>query len=616
MNKSLYFNKLIALCLMLSFFVIPIGTLTVSAFDETEEIEKIYCDATLEDEFVEKEICVVIHPDWYDKEYTAADFTAINCVNVRSSGDGEVDGRSVQLMLLTIGDEGKQKVLDAVHQLETRADIYAAHPNYLIPIDEDCEYMIADESEILQVLSETATSSAAYIPNDPKYADQWGLQRMSLPQAWTMETGSQTIYVGVIDSGIQGDHPDLENRVNIELSKCFLEDAGEPLEDAGGHGTKMAGVIGAEANNQIGISGVCWNIQLVALKVSNGNGYLNINATCEAIAYAERNGIKILNYSAGGNNPCPELEAAIKEYSGLFVCSAGNDNEDNDDVAFYPADYELPNILVVGACKAGGRRADNSNYGKLSVDVFAPGDSIVSTSRNGDYTITYGTSTSLATAHVSGVAALILSAYPDMTAAQIKSAIMENVDIVYDSNGDSVFEDYCVSGGIVNAYQALQHSATCTYTDLSYHTCTCVDCGYTYTETHSWEIEQTESSQTHTRRCTVCGYESELNHMLKYTAGTSLHVHTVTCRLCGYTYEQAHSWVDMGSYYQCSVCQMTSTSIPGVLFSTAAYKLKDGEAMMIDEDTVLCCIAGEYYLVKATTETEAITSLINREVKE
>ena len=111
-------------------------------------------------------------------------------------------------------------------------------------------------------------------------------------------------------------------------------------------------------------------------------------------------------------------------------------------------------------------------------------------------------------------------------------------------------------------------------------------------------------------------YESELNHMLKYTAGTSLHVHTVTCRLCGYTYERAHSWVDMGSYYQCNVCQMTSTSIPGVLFSTAAYKLKDGEAIMIDEDTVLCCIDGEYYLVKATTETEAITSLINREVKE
>lgn len=608
------------------------------------EIEKVYCDATLEDEFVEKEICVVIHPDWYDKVYTVADFAAINCVNVRSSGDGEVDGCSVQLMLLTIGDTGKQKVLDAVHQLETRADIYAAHPNYLIPIDEECEYMIADESEILQVLSETGTSSTAYIPDDPKYADQWGLQRMSLPQAWTIETGSQTIYVGVIDSGIQGDHPDLENRVSVELSKCFLEDAGDPLEDAGGHGTKMAGVIGAEANNQIGISGVCWNIQLVALKVANGDGYLKISATCEAIAYAERNGIKILNYSAGSNNSFSQLQAAIEAYSGLFVCSAGNDNEDNDDVPFYPAGHDLPNILVVGACKAGGRRADNSNYGNLSVDVFAPGDSIVSTSKNGDYTITYGTSTALATAHVSGVAALILSAYPDMTAAQIKTTIMENVDIVYDSNGDSVFEDYCVSGGIVNAYQALQHSPTCVYTDSSYHTCTCVDCGYTYTETHScvaeqtessqmhtrrctacgysyteahsWEIEQTESSQTHTRRCTACGYAIEVIHLWRYTATASLHTHTATCRQCGYTYEQAHTWVDMGSYYQCSNCQMTSTSIPGVLFNAAAYGLRDGEAMMIDNNTVLCYIDGQYYLVKAATETDAITSLINQEVKE
>lgn len=615
MKENLFFKKLIALCLTLSFFAIPIGPLPARASEETEEIEKIYCDATLEDNFTEKEICVIIHPDWYDEVYTAADFAAINCVSVKSSGDGKVNGRLVQLMLLTIADVGKQKVLDAIQQLETREDIYAAHPNYLLQIDEDCEHAPADESETLQSLSVTETASAAYIPDDPKYADQWGLQRMSLPQAWTIETGSPTIYVGVIDSGIQGDHPDLENSINVELSKCFLAGAGDPLVDNYGHGTRMAGVIGAEANNQIGISGVCWDIQLVSLKVCSGNEGMDIDATCDAIQYAQDNGIQILNYSAGWNSPLPQIRAKIEAYSGLFVCSAGNNGEDNDDKPFYPAEYDLDNILVVAACKPGGRMADSTNFGKASVDVFAPGEAIVSTSNNGGYTITYGTSTSLAAAYVSGVAALILSAYPDITWKQIKDTIVKNVDIVYDSNGNSVFMNYCSSGGIVNAYKALQHVYDYATTE-SGHTGTCEDCGYSYTEVHSWVTEQIDSSVSHARVCSVCGYAYDENHFWIYTATESLYYHTAACRTCGYTYSQAHTWTDMGTYYRCNVCRMTSTSIPVVSPYAAIYSLTDGEAQVIDSNTVLCYINGQYYLVKATTETEAITYLNNQEVGE
>lgn len=556
-SKKVY-SGLLATYFAILFLLSPISVLSVGN-DSIAEIEKVYCNATIEDDFLEKQVCVIIHPDWYEKTYTVDDFSEINCFSVEFTATGKVGDQLVQLLLVRFQDGGKQKVLDVVQQLESRSDIYAADPNYLIEICDSNEEILINEADIVQPLTQTDASTSVCIPNDPLFADQWGLQRLSLPQAWTIETGSPTVLVGVIDGGIQGNHPDLQNRVNEELSRTFLEGAGDPLVDAYGHGTRMAGVIGAEANNQIGISGVCWNVQLVSLKVAGGNGILNTASACEAIQYAEDHGITILNYSAGSYTSNAQLAAAIQNYSGLFICSAGNDGMNTDTTPFYPAWHNLSNILVVGACKAGGLRADLSNYGQQTVDVFAPGDSIISTTNSGSYSVTVGVSTSLATAYVSGVAALLLSADPTMTTAEIKNAIMAHVDIV-NISGTSVFENYCVSGGIVNAYKALHHS--------------------------TWI----------------------------YTAGESLYTHTAKCLDCRYSCSQTHTWVDKGSYYLCSLCRMRTTTIPINPSATVIFDLADGEAIAMDSNTMLCFVDGQYFLVKAKTEEEAILTIINQEV--
>jgi len=127
-----FFTICMAVCLLWA-TMISSTFFSVNAAEDTEEIEKIYCDATLEDTFTEKKVCVIIHPDWYDQVYTVDDFADVNCVSINSHGDGILKGRLVKLFTLTIADEGKQSVLDAVKILEQRADIYAAQPNYLVP---------------------------------------------------------------------------------------------------------------------------------------------------------------------------------------------------------------------------------------------------------------------------------------------------------------------------------------------------------------------------------------------------------------------------------------------------------------------------------------------------
>ena len=132
-----FFTICMAVCLLWA-TMISSTLFSVNAAEDTEEIEKIYCDATLEDTFTEKKVLVIIHPDWYDKVYTVDDFAEVNCVSLRLISNLKLKGgHKVQLLSLTIADEGKQKVLDAVHQLETRADIYAAQPNYLVPVTGD-----------------------------------------------------------------------------------------------------------------------------------------------------------------------------------------------------------------------------------------------------------------------------------------------------------------------------------------------------------------------------------------------------------------------------------------------------------------------------------------------
>lgn len=360
-----------------------------------------------------------------------------------------------QILCLDLEETGKDKVLEAIAELQKRDDVLYAEPDYRI-------------------------YASSTTPNDPDYTSgyQWAIDKIDLPEAWDITKGSSSVVVAVIDSGIDGDHPDLAGRINTGLCRDFTSgyavSTGVPTDDCG-HGTHVAGIIGAAGNNGIGVSGACWNVSLVSLKVLNEEreGYSSYAAM--AIDYARAQNIPIINFSItwegvrgeSGEEGEGALKTAIQEYvkRGLFVCAAGNEtgnidapDAENTDIICYPASYDFRNMIVVGAStKEDEKWVEGMDYasndGLISVDLFAPGANIYSTINTGRYG--YMSGTSMASPYVAGVAALIRAEYPEMAMEAIRVAILRSVDIVYDSGGDSYFELMCVTGGRLNAYKAL-----------------------------------------------------------------------------------------------------------------------------------------------------------------
>lgn len=429
-----YLKKIASNLTVVSFalvFVLQIFSVNVNA----QIYGKYICEATIEEEFSDNKVLVTIYPAWNEKNYSVSDFAEVDCVEVDKIFSGKRSDMPSHILELTLSEKSKEGVLDAVDALIQRSDVYCAEPNYI------CK--------------------PAMEPNDAKVSEQWALEKISLPDAWEITTGSEQITVGVIDSGIYGDHPDLAGNISAQLSRCFTDYYDDPLEDVYGHGTKVAGVIGAIGNNSIGVAGVCWRVQLISLRVDTPDGadevdYLSSDVIA-AIRYAEEIGIDILNYSAAGYEYNSSMRTAIKDYSGLFVCVASNDDKNNDSFDVYPCNYDLDNIIAVGASTSIDEKRSSSNYGKTSVDLFAPGQDVLTTSRSGGYT--NGTGTSYAAPYVAGVAALMLSENPRLTPEQIKGILISSCDAV------SKLSDKCVSGGRLNAYEAVRNAHT--YIDLT-----------------------------------------------------------------------------------------------------------------------------------------------------
>ena len=375
-------------------------------------------------------------------------------------------------------EKTEENVANAIKRLERREDILFAGPNYVYSI-------------------------ASTHPNDTHYqhGDQWGLngtKGINAPEAWDITSGSSTITVGVMDTGIQGNHPDLVNRISTAgwhrdcTGNPILPVTNANLTDPDGHGTHVAGIIGAEANNptSTGIAGVCWNIKLVSLRVFDATGNGNAAMQARAVNFAASVNIPILNFSGGGTANDTSLRSAISNYTGLFVCAAGNGGTNNDTSPVYPSEYSRgqtfsDRVISVGAINIAGNRSSFSNFGLQSVSLFAPGESILSTYPQGFCTgltrvTQWGTlfecetewggaagwirnfrwhhadgyhelsGTSMAAPHVAGVAALLLSKYPSYTAAQLKQEIMSSVTTSPNHSSE------CVSGGRLNAVGALK----------------------------------------------------------------------------------------------------------------------------------------------------------------
>jgi subtilisin family serine protease/uncharacterized protein YhfF len=330
--------------------------------------------------------------------------------------------------------------------------------------------------------------SADATPGDPSLGQLWGLHNsgqivngssgmldadIDAPEAWEISTGSAGVTVGVIDTGIDYNHPDLAANVWINAGEdcpgCrsdgvdndgngyvddwrgwdFLNDDNDPFDD-NGHGTHVAGTIGAVGDNGTGVVGVNWAVRLMPLKFLGANGSGDAADAVRAVLYADAMDAVVTNNSWGGGGYSQALADAIAQadsHGSLFVAAAGNSFSDNDVATRFPSGYDLPNIIAVAATDSLDSRAWFSNYGRRSVDLGAPGTSILSTWPDGSYRYLDGTS--MAAPHVSGTAALAKAAFPDATGAGLKALLLRTVD---PNSGLSV---RTTTGGRLNAGNAL-----------------------------------------------------------------------------------------------------------------------------------------------------------------
>lgn len=374
-------------------------------------------------------------------------FSSINENNLVNYVDDQVKeeyssfNQMVEIKLYT---KSKQNVLDVIRELEKRDDVLVAEPNYIIELN-----------------------SSPITPNDTYVNEQWAIEKINLPSAWSLTNGSKSVSVGVIDTGIQANHPDLSANIDKTLSKSFVDDS--PLTDERGHGTHVAGIIGAVGNNNAGITGTCWNVNLISLKIHLQNKDGNVAELAKAINYAEENEIQIINNSNSFTRNSEVLRKAIENYSGIIITSAGNHykdiDNDNNYTRKYPSVYTYSNIISVAASDESDGLwhtgyYEGSNYGVKSVDLAAPGFSIYSTYFENTSYLYYKkmTGTSMATPYVTGVAALIKSKYPSISTAGIKKAILDGVDKISD------LSDKVKTGGRLNAYKALVAVENCKFT--------------------------------------------------------------------------------------------------------------------------------------------------------
>jgi subtilisin family serine protease len=319
------------------------------------------------------------------------------------------------------------------------------------------------------------------VPNDPQFNQQWGLTRIGCPDAWDITTGSASIVVAIVDTGIDLNHPELAPLLVAGQDLVDFAPGSTPKpgwvfegdftgvdaipQDEVGHGTHVAGTVGCATNNGVGVAGVNWNVRLMPVKVlariresatnrvSGSGSAANIAA---GIRWAADNGARIINMSLGGyGDTRVEREAVAYAISrGVVVVAAmGNDNTGQQS---FPAAY--PSVIAVAATDSGDRRASFSNTGAW-IDVSAPGVGIRSTYWDDTYASLQGTS--MASPHVAGVAALVLARNPALTADQVGNIIRSTARPLRDAASDPVPNDR-YGHGLVQAAAAVRAAAPVT----------------------------------------------------------------------------------------------------------------------------------------------------------
>lgn len=431
--------------------------------------QKVYTEIDIDEDFDDSSVLVVMDKfsSGFNKSHSGlfSKISFVKSIKDLTNLTGNITNKLYlnkysfrQILKIDLKEHSKQKVINAINQIQKLDGVLWAGVNgYNQPCD-------------------TIDVSPKAMDGE-RYKKQWGLHGYNgsnVDNAWNYATGSKEIKVGIIDSGI-AKHDDLND--NVTAGWNFISN-NDDTNDTYGHGTAVAGIIGATGATENGIVGVNWKVQLVPLKVdfinNEGKCKFDSSAIVNAIIWAIDNNIDILNLSGSGTTENIAYKAALNNFTGLFVCSAGNDANNNDNIRYYPSDYaqgqEFSNrVISVGAINSNGEIASFSNYGNDTVSIFAPGVGITTTCPlnsnvvNGiydalGYTDNFG-GTSAAAPFVTGVAALLYIRYDcwlggledEDIAAQVKTTILNRVV------KDTRYDGKCVSGGRLNATGALRY---------------------------------------------------------------------------------------------------------------------------------------------------------------
>jgi hypothetical protein len=637
-------NRLIIDLIVMTISVLLVcSNMNLSVFAEilTAETENISCGFTLDDDFADDCVLVVLTQEESIKfkEYTPTDFSEIGCKNIKglattkfNKGKNAVESiacavnsnkepiidKSLDLsnynniLCLELENPGKQNVLDAITELKKRDDVLFAEPNYTIRL------MVDDAGNTASMTDDT----------ELYYKYQLGLSdEINGRDARRLVNFEDPIIIGVIDSGISKERELRFQHSGYSVNFTIYDEYDSAIDyvpsdisndeiDVKGHGTHVAGIIAStidryfyfETTNYTHIS------EFISVRTFYEDGTAELDNVICAIDYLNKRGVPIINFSAGAYLPFQyayndnSLKNAIENFDGLFVCAAGNgDINDNpvdlDTTPLFPAAWDMDNLISVGASNSSDELFDSSNFGNYTVDIFAPGENIYScfplgesfcdenieNCPNADTHISYGyhalSGTSMATAFVTGVAALVMQAYnenaspedPDITPGDIKDYIMYSAD-----DWAAAYENKCVCDGRLDAYAAVcavledfdntgddgpcmheartyhytstthtQYCASCgeqvgtpqthglmrmNESDPTYHTVMCLTCGYSANELHSASYNSIDSNR-HLKYCTVCNYSGFENHDLYVQAvydgdnGCD-----IACRDCSYSF--------------------------------------------------------------------------------
>ena len=362
------------------------------------------------------------------------------------------------------------------------------------------------ENKDVEYASPNYIITADFIPTDPRFIEQWGLDNtgqtggapdsdIDAPEGWDIENGaSRPVVVAVIDSGVDYTNPDLLSQIMMnedevagngidddgngyiddirgwDMTSCNERDGSgacispktpdnDPMDEHS-HGTHVAGIIGAEGNNGVGVIGVNPSARIMLLRFLDKNGVGTTADAIEAVYYAIQNGAEVMNASFGGGGFSQPFYDALNDAQDrgmIFVAAAGNGGEDasgdNNDISpHYPSSYDLDSVIAVAASDNRDALASFSNYGPSSVDIAAPGVSVLSAVPGDAYALLSGTS--MAAPHVTGIVSLMRSKYPNVSVLETRLALFEGVD------QKTAFQGKLVSGGRANLRSALQSMQT------------------------------------------------------------------------------------------------------------------------------------------------------------